>query len=238
MAEVHADIWLGKAEELCEKFKPGRVNCVITDPPFGVDNQSNMAVTAGGKQHARKIANDESPEVALKVFNQVMDVLLPKTSDEADLYIVTAQQVLKEWLQAADNLSRHGFVRSGVLVWQKDGPGMGDLDASWGMAHEFILYLKKGRRPRSAPRRTGVFHVPQVRPNKLIHPHEKPIPLIQEWIRFSTDPGDWIVDPFSGSGSTIRAAKSLGRNSIGCEYDEYNWKQSKKALEDSDGLFG
>ena len=75
MPEFH-QIWHGDSRVECAKFKPGRVNCVITDPPFGVDNQSNMAVTKEGEKYARKIANDESPEVAMRVFREVMDVLL------------------------------------------------------------------------------------------------------------------------------------------------------------------
>jgi adenine-specific DNA-methyltransferase len=235
MRAVH-DIWHGKSEELCAKFKPGRVNCIITDPPFGVDNLSNSSVTNEGKSYARKIANDESPEVAIATFNNVMDVLLPKTADNTDMYVFTAYQVLKEWLEVADNLSRHGFVRSGVLVWQKDGPGMGDLE-SWGIAHEFIIFLKKGRRPRSDKRRPGVIHIPQVRPEKLIHPHEKPVPLLDLFIRHSTDPGDFLVDPFGGSGSLVRAAKAAGRNAIAIEYDEKNYKLARDALNSSDGMF-
>lgn len=233
MTLVH-QIWYGDSIEECKKFKPGRVNCVITDPPFGVDNQSNMAVTQEGKQYARKIANDESPEVAIRTFNDVMDSLLPRTAADADLYIFTAYQVLKEWLQVADDLSRHGFVRKAVLVWEKDGPGMGDLE-SWGQGHEFILYLKKGRRPKSDIRRSGVLHIPQLRPNQLIHPHEKPLPLLELLIKHSTDEGDFIVDPFGGSGSLVRAAKRVNRSAVAIEYDEYNWQLASKALADMDG---
>lgn len=231
---VH-QVWLGDSRELCQKFKPGRVNCVITDPPFGVDNLSNMATTQEGKQYARKIANDESPEVAMRVFREVMGVLLPKTAADSDLYVFTAYQVLKEWLHFLDELgASHGFVRKAVLVWEKDGPGMGDLD-SWGQGHEFIIYLKKGRRERSDSRRSGVLHVPQLRPTELIHPHEKPLPLLELFIKHSTDQGDFIVDPFGGSGSLVRAAKRTGRNAVAIEYDEENWKLAQRKLEQEDG---
>lgn len=233
--QVKQDIWHGDSVELIQKLPHNFVNCVITDPPFGVDNKSNMAKTNEGKKYARKIANDENPEVAIKVFNEVMDVLLPRTTENADLYIFTAYQVLKEWLDVADKLSRHGFHRSAVLVWQKDGPGMGDLQ-SWGMGHEFILFLKKGRRERTDQRRSGVIHVPQLRPNQLIHPHEKPLPLLELFIKHSTDKGDVIVDPFSGSGSTARAAKRLDRSCLGIELDRYNYEVSYKALHESNSL--
>lgn len=229
---IKQQIWHGNSAELSTKLPFNFVNCVITDPPFGVDNKSNMAKTESGKKHARKIANDENPEIAIKVFNEVADVLLPRTTENCDLYIFTAQQVLHEWLGVAKELGRHGFKLSGTLVWQKDGPGMGDLEG-WGMGHEFILFLKKGRRERTDQRRSGVIHVPQVRPGKLIHPHEKPLPLLELLIKHSTNQGDVIVDPFSGSGSTARAAKRLNRSCLGMELDEYNFNTSFEALHQS-----
>ncbi len=225
----------GDSREVLKKLKTP-VNCVITDPPFGVDNQSNMATTVGGVKMARKIANDESPEVAIKVFNEVMDVLLPKTVDNADLYIFTAHQVLEQWLGVARDLGRHGFKQSAILVWQKDGPGMGDL-ASWGMGHEFILFLKKGRRQSTDRRRSGVLSVPQVRPGSLIHPHEKPLALLEHLLRHSTSKGDFVVDPFAGSGSTIRAAKQMERRALGVEFDAMNHKLANEALLSADGMF-
>lgn len=236
MALYH-QIWHGDSIELCEKFKAGRVNCIITDPPFGVDNLSNSSITEAGKKYARKIANDESPEIAIEVFQKVMDVLLPKTADDADLYVFTAYQVLKEWLVMLDVLgARHGFVRKAVLVWEKDGPGMGDLE-SWGQGHEFIIYLKKGRAPRNAPRRSGVIHIPQLRPNKLIHPHEKPEALLELLIRHSTTEGQFLVDPFGGSGSLVRAARNCGRSAVAIELDERNFQESTRKLEQEVGLF-
>lgn len=224
----------GDSREVFARIKTP-INCIITDPPFGVDNQSNMATTEDGKKYARKIANDESPEVAIKVFNEVMDVVLPRTTNEADLYIFTAYQVLAEWIEVADSLSRHGFARSGILVWEKDGPGMGDTN-SWGIGHEFILFLKKGRRIRTDTRRSGVIHVPQVRPDKLIHPHEKPLPLLELFLKHSTSKGDLTADPFAGSFSLGRAARRLERNCIGAEYDKMNYDLAMKALEGSEGF--
>jgi len=231
-------IWHGDSRELLQRIHPGRVDCVITDPPFAVDNQSNMAVTKDGKDYARKIANDESPEIAAKVFREVMDVLLPRTAPDCDLYVFTAYQVLKEWLSLLDEIAEtHGFVRKAILVWEKDGPGMGDLD-SWGQGHEFIIFLKKGRRPSSDKRRNGVLHVPQLRPKDLIHPHEKPTALLELLLKHSTEPRDFVVDPFGGSGSLARAARNVGRSAVCVEYDETNYKLAQEKLEGSETLFG
>ena len=233
---VFQRIWNGDSRELCHKIPDGKVDCIITDPPFGVDNLSNMAVTQAGKQYARKIANDESPEVAIAVFREVMEVLLPKTTDDCDMYVFTAYQVLKEWLGLLDELgAAHGFVRKAVLVWEKDGPGMGDLE-SWGQGHEFIIYLKKGRRANSAKRRNGVLHTPQLRPGTLIHPHEKPVALLEQFLKQSTDKGDFVVDPFGGSGSLARAARNIERSALCIEYDEKNYKLAMEKFDSEEPM--
>lgn len=224
--------------ELCARFKPGSVDCIVTDPPFGVDNLSNMATTQEGRKYARKIANDESPEVAIATFQNVMNVLLPKTRDNCDAYIFTSYQVLKEWLVMLDDfMGPHGFARKAVIVWEKDGPGMGDLDNPFGMGCEFIMQYRKGKLDKATKRRNAVLHIPQVRPADLIHPHEKPLPLLQLLAEASTRPRDFLVDPFGGSGSLARACKKIDRSAVCIEYDEYNFLQAKKALEERESGF-
>lgn len=228
-------IWHGDSIDLCARFKPGSVDCIITDPPFGVDNQSNMAVTTSGKDHARKIANDESPEIAIATFKSVMDVLLPKTADVCDLYIFTSYQVLEDWmLMTRDFLAPHGFKRKALITWAKDGPGMGDLECPWGMGCEFVMFYQKGRRPKSAKRRNSVIHTPQLRPGELIHPHEKPLPLLEQFIKTSTEENDFLVDPFGGSGSLARAARNVNRSCVTIEYDERNYKESIRKFDATD----
>lgn len=181
---------------------------------------------------ARKIANDENPEVAMANFERVMRATIPGMQDDSDIYVFTSHQVLDEWLSFTANLfAPHGFTRKAIGLWVKEGPGQGDL-ATWGMGVEFILYYKRGRRPISTKRDNLVFHEPQVRPAALIHPHEKPLGLLAKLIEASTDPGELVVDPFGGSGSLARAARRTGRSGVSIELDEFNYKTSKKALDE------
>lgn len=196
-----------------------------------------MAVTQSGKEHARKIANDESPEIAIDVFQRVMGALLPRTSDNCDAYVFTSYQVVKEWLVMSDDLfGPHGFRRKAILIWEKDGPGMGDLEVTWGMGVEFILYYRKGSREKSSKRRNAVLHYPQVRPNKLIHPHEKPLPLLEDLMKASTDKHDFVVDPFGGSSSLARAARRIDRSAVTIELDAHNVQLATKAFKEGEGV--
>lgn len=234
--EPFHEIWHGDSRELCAFLPEGGVDCVITDPPFGVNNKSNMATTAEGRAYARKIANDETPEQAISVFTEVMDVLLPKTKPDSDLYIFTAWNVLRDWLNVAEGLERHGFFYKNLLVWEKDGASMGDTNA-WGTSYEFIIFLKKGKRERSDQRRPSVIHASPIASTRLIHPHEKPSSLLEKLIKHSTSPGDLVVDPFGGSGSLVRAARGCGRNGLAIEYDKINHEKALRALNETEDLF-
>jgi site-specific DNA-methyltransferase (adenine-specific) len=83
--------------------------------------------------------------------------------------------------------------------------------------------------------RPGVWHSATV-PDGL-HPTAKPLPIVADWVRLFTNPGDLVLDPFAGSGTTLRAAKDEGRRAIGCELDERYCEVIAKRLS-QDTLFG
>lgn len=64
-----------------------------------------------------------------------------------------------------------------------------------------------------------------------IHPAQKPVSVLKRLIEIFTDPGDVVIDPCAGSGSTLRAAKELGRNAYGFEVSkEFYTKAREKML--------
>lgn len=56
--------------------------------------------------------------------------------------------------------------------------------------------------------------------DKSGHPYQKPVSLLERLIAIYTKPDDVILDPFFGSGSTLKAAQNLGRSAIGCEISQ------------------
>ena len=228
-------IKLGSCLDYLHKIKTP-INCVRTDPPYGMDFQSNNTRLAESKKFSKKIAADADLESALNLFAEVMDALTPKLADQAEVYVFTAWHILDSWMPLLRTWEKDGIKLKMMLVWDKGFPGLGDLDGNWGCGHEVILYLKKGRRPVPY-RRSGIIHVDKVASGQNIHPTEKPVALIEKLIEMSTDPGDLVVDPFSGSGSTSVAAQNLGRNSLAFEIDPEHYERSTKRLEQT-GLFG
>jgi DNA modification methylase len=78
--------------------------------------------------------------------------------------------------------------------------------------------------------RPGDYGIKKIIPSKSQHPTQKPVALFEHFIRLHTKPGDLVVDPFAGSGSSGVAAKKLGRRWIGCDTDERWVKMARERL--------
>lgn len=68
-----------------------------------------------------------------------------------------------------------------------------------------------------------------------IHPAQKPVTVLKRLIEIFTDPGDVVIDPCCGSGSTLRAAAELGRNAYGFEIDRNFYTRAKNEMLVFDG---
>lgn len=136
-----------------------------------------------------------------------------------------------------------------VLIWDKsEGNGMGlHLWSPWGMSHEEIYVLgdwpaiTSGGRAREGgkpARESGVLRVANYNTqaaNRPDHPTPKPVGLLERLL--TKCPPGVVADPFTGSGSTLLAAKALGRRAIGVEIDEAHCETAAKRLA-QDTLFG
>lgn len=102
-----------------------------------------------------------------------------------------------------------------TLVWHRPGSGMGDLTLPWKPDFELIHIFGAGF---AAPTRgPGVLR--DVFRGAALHPHQKPLGLMRDLV--SKCPPGVVVDPFAGSGSTLVAARDLGRRVIGVEVAEH-----------------
>ena len=63
-----------------------------------------------------------------------------------------------------------------------------------------------------------------------VHPTQKPVPLLERLIEIFTDPGDVVIDPCAGSGSTLRAAANLGRKAYGFEVNKEFYRGAKEKV--------
>lgn len=106
------------------------------------------------------------------------------------------------------------------LIWHKQGQAPGPLNAAFMSQDEEIYILGRGFRKSSPPLRSVIrtTEARSVEVAKIGHPTPKPIGLME--LLIGRCPPGVIADPFAGSGSTLVAARNLGRKAIGVELEE------------------
>ena len=105
------------------------------------------------------------------------------------------------------------------FVVYKDNWSAGDLHGNYGNQYETLLFLTKGRHKRRGYRWSNVWEFSRVPHKQLRCAAEKPVGLMRRAIEASSDPGDLVLDPFVGSGTTADAAVQCGRRAIVCDID-------------------
>lgn len=200
-----------------ETLSDNTVDCVVTDPPYGINYVSNRRTIES--EVVKAVAND-SIEDALKLWETVCGILYKKMKEDSHLYCFTSWKV---YPQFAEIIGRYFKIKN-CLVWVKNNHGSGDLEGNYSEQYEMVIFATKGNRKLNGNRESNVLNFDKVASLNLLHSCEKPVDLLSFLIEKSTDAGELVVDPFMGSGSTIFAAKQTGRSYWGCELDEENYR--------------
>lgn len=205
VAEWHCGDWRDHVATLPD----ASVRLVLTDPPYG------MAYRSGHRQDRHdRIADDNSPGAAAEALREFLDAVRPKLIPDAHVHVFCRWgESERRFIEA---LVGAGCDVRGSLVWAKNNTSMGDLWHAYAPKHECILHGTRGK-PELLRRTADVLAFARVGTDR--HPTEKPVALLRELIETTTSPGELVVDPFAGVGSTCVAAMQAGRSYWGCEVE-------------------
>ncbi len=196
----------------------GKIDHTITDPPYNAQTHAGALTNGRGEDHLVNFAPLSDNDVR-DVFAIIANV--------TDRWVVATVAWQHAAMLEREPIPGLRFVRLGVWVkpngspqFTGDRPGQGweavaILDASG----ESLRWNGGGRH--------GVWNIPKVSGE---HPTGKPITLVKSFVSLFTDAGDVILDPFMGSGTTLLAAKDLGRRAIGVEMEERYCEIAAKRL--------
>ena len=191
------------------KLSAGTVDLVATDPPY---------VCRFRDRAGRTIANDDRADWILPAFDQISRVMRHDSLCVSFYGWTAIAEFMDAW-------KRTGLKPIGHIVWQKRyASKVGFLEAR----HEQAFLLAKGnpRRPRTI--------LPDVLPWKYsgneLHPTQKAVEVIQPLIEAFSRPGETVLDPFMGSGTTGVAAALSGRRFIGIELDPRHFETARTRI--------
>ena len=192
----------------CREILPSleSVDLVLTDPPYGIDYQSARRIDW---QRQEKIEGDD----AFPVW--IFDELKPGVA----LFVWCRWDLLRLLPQPKS-----------FIVWDKGNHSMGDLEHEYGRQWEGCAFYP-GPEHSFVKRPVDIIRCNKIPPLELQHPNEKPVGAIKPLLL--AHPADTVLDPFMGSGTTLRAAKDLGSKAIGIEIEERYCEIAAKRMSQS-----
>jgi ParB/RepB/Spo0J family partition protein len=218
--EIHADLDAAEVEasrrwnqgdwrQAIDILADGSVALLLTDPPYGIDFQSDHRLDRSQPHRHEEIARDDAAAAA--EFEECARLFYPKMAENAHL-LCFCHWSTEPLFRVA--IEKAGYALRGSLVWVKNNTGMGDPNTTFAPKHERILHAVKGS-PMLFRREPDVLDAARVESDR--HPTEKPIGLLSRLIEAVTVEGELVADPFAGVASTLVAAKKAKRLYWGCE---------------------
>jgi len=189
----------GDCTEVMKNMPAQAVDLILTDPPYLVNYWDRSG---------RQVKNDDNDAWLDPAFSQ-MHRVLKNGGSALSFYAWNKVDVfMAAWKKA-------GFHIAGHVVFTKRYASGSRFTR---YQHEQAYLLTKGY--ATPPRSPPADVIPWSYTGNRLHPTQKPVSIFNPIIEAFTKPGDTVLDPFCGSGSTLVAARNLGRHYIGIELDE------------------
>lgn len=167
---------------------------VFTDPPYGVEYQSNMRTKS---EKFDVLANDDK-------FLDVTPVI--DKFSTGWIFVWTSWKVQTTWIEIFKN---YGYPTN-IVIWHKPGGGIGDLKKTFASDYEVALVWHRGA--QLAGKRIGsVWTINKDGATTYLHPTQKPVALGAEAMDKTTNNNAIVLDLFGGSGSTLIACEQTNR---------------------------
>jgi len=209
-----------------------KFDMIFADPPYFLSN-GGISVSSGKVVCVDKGGWDKAPSAEyIDEFNHLwLMACKDKLKDNGTIWISGTHHNI---FSVADQLSELGFKILNVVTWNKTDPPDNVSHRVFKHSAEYIIWAKKSKRAQhrynyelmrqlnDGKQMTDVWRMPAVAKWEKScgkHPTQKPLSLLSRIVMASTKEGDWVLDPFNGSGTTGVAASLLGRKYLGIDMD-------------------
>ena len=230
-----------------KQYNIPRAQLVIADIPYNIGANaygSNPMWYVGGDNKngesnlAGKEFFDTDKDFRIPEFFQFCSKLLvkePKEPGKAPCMVVFCE--FEQQFELIQEGKKHGFNNYINLVFRKNFSAQ-VLKANMRIVGncEYALVMYRDKLPKFNNNRRMVFNCfdwQKDTKSEKIHPTQKPVPVLKRLIEIFTDPGDVVIDPCAGSGSTIVAAAEIGREAYGFEIKREFCEKANAWLEEA-----
>lgn len=206
----------GEAAEVLSDFPQHCIDLVVTDPPY---------LCRYKDRHGRRIANDDNASGVLPVYDEIFRVLRPHRYCITFYGWTAIAEFSAAWINA-------GFRTVGHIVWPKPYVSR---QGFMQYRHESAFVLAKGY-PDKPEHKISDVQEWEYTGNRS-HPTEKAVSVIEPLVKSFSYPGDLVLDPFSGSGTTAVAAALNDRDYIGIELEQKYCHIARRRLQGGNRMF-
>lgn len=238
----------GDCVDTLSKFQFG-FDMVFADPPYflssgGISCQSGKVVCVNKGNWDKSTTPEAMDSFNLRWLKAVRNHM----KENATIWISGTHHNI---FSVQQQLLKLGFKILNVITWAKTNPPPNISCRYFTFSTEFIIWARKSakvphyfnyqlmKQLNDDKQMTDVWRLPAIAKWEKScgkHPTQKPLGVLTRLLQASTKPNDWVLDPFSGSGTTGIAANLLGRKYLGLEIEEEFLAMSKARREELENL--
>jgi DNA modification methylase len=199
----------GDCVDVMRKLERGSVDFILTDPPY---------ITHYRGRDGRTVANDDNARWLKPAFNQMHRILKYGGFCVSFYGWHKVDLFMDAWHSAGFNIVGH-------VVFRKR---YASSERYFRYTHEQAYLLAKGYTQAPAQPIADVIDFDYT--GNRLHPTQKPVEALRPLIESFCPPGGLVLDPFCGSGSTLAAARDVGRNWLGIELNQGHFETATRRL--------
>ncbi|MBR2641244.1 site-specific DNA-methyltransferase [Candidatus Saccharibacteria bacterium] len=208
-----------------------KVDHIITDPPYNISQKNNFTTMNSAKRTGIDFGNWD------KGFDLTSWIPLAASllKSGGTFIVFNSYRNITPIITELENC---GMVVKDIIKWIKSNPMPRNINRRYVQDTEFAIWAVKPKKPwvfnlpENAKYLRAEYKTPTVLGKERVgHPTQKSLKLMTDIIKVHTNPGDCVLDPFMGSGTTGVAAINLSRDFIGIEIDESYYKTALNRLE-------
>ena len=219
-----------------QRIDKGAAHLILTDPPYAISRKTGFSSL--GENSVERFA--VSMDFGKWDHREIDTAKLMKLSYSALCKGGTAIVFYDLWkiTDLANAMTAAGFKQLRLVEWMKTNPVPLNSKRNYltNSREIAVLGVKGGKPTFHSEYDNGQYHHPIPNNGTRHHPTQKPLELMEKLIAKHSNPGDLVIDPFLGSGTTAVAALRLGRRFSGCDIDRGYVDIARERLRDGGAL--